>query len=64
MAETWKTTRRCPECLRNNKLNYLNNQEWGKNGDGKQEYRMTCPECGHVEMGLWRGQWRNHEEKI
>jgi len=30
----------------------------------KQEYRMTCAVCGHVEpLSTWRGQWENNEEK-
>ena len=56
MAETWKTTQRCHECLQNGNTNYYEAQRWGQADDGKPLYRIVCPECGDNEYTKWDGK--------
>lgn len=56
MAETWRTERRCHDCLTKGNTVYLDGQAWGKDEEGRDQFRLSCNECGHTEVTRWSGR--------
>lgn len=56
MADKWKTTRRCHDCLMKGDTYYLEAQKWTKDNEGRQQFRLTCPGCGYSELTKWEGR--------
>lgn len=56
MAETWKSMRRCHDCLVKGNTNYLIVERDGFTDDFKQLYRLRCPECQFDERTTWDGK--------
>jgi hypothetical protein len=57
MAELWKTTRRCSECLSKGVTNYLMAQAWGTDEEGTKMIKLNCPECEFTDYSV---KWDGH----
>lgn len=56
MGDSWKSMRRCHDCLVKGNTNYLFVERDGFTDAGNQLYRLSCPECKFSEQTTWDGK--------